>query len=59
MDNLKESFEEVADWCEKHLEEHRGQEIGMTFGRYSGPTGDWQDSRSVWRAKSGQRHSEN
>jgi hypothetical protein len=26
------SFEEVADWCEKHLEETRGREIGMTFG---------------------------
>ena len=32
MDNLKESFEDVADWCEKHLEEQRGPEIGMTFG---------------------------
>jgi hypothetical protein len=32
MDNLKESFEKVADWCEKHLEQQRGQEIGMTFG---------------------------
>ena len=32
MDNLKESFEDVADWCERHLEAHRGREIGMTFG---------------------------
>ena len=32
MDHLKEAFEEVADWCEKHLEEKRGPEIGMTFG---------------------------
>ena len=32
MDNLKASFEEVADWCEKHLEDQRGREIGMTFG---------------------------
>ena len=32
MDHLKESFEDVADWCEKHLEEQRGREIGMTFG---------------------------
>jgi len=32
MDNLKASFEDVADWCEKHLEEQRGREIGMTFG---------------------------
>ncbi len=32
MDQLKESFEGVADWCEKHLEEQRGPEIGMTFG---------------------------
>ena len=32
MDRLKESFEEVADWCEKHLEDKRGPEIGMTFG---------------------------
>ena len=32
MDNLKDSFEDVADWCEKHLEDKRGREIGMTFG---------------------------
>lgn len=32
MSNLKESFEDVADWCESHLEEKRGREIGMTFG---------------------------
>jgi hypothetical protein len=32
MDNLKESFEDVADWCENHLEDQRGREIGMTFG---------------------------
>ena len=32
MDNLKASFENVADWCEKHLEDKRGREIGMTFG---------------------------
>jgi hypothetical protein len=32
MDKLKESFEDVADWCEKHLEDCRGREIGMTFG---------------------------
>jgi len=32
MDNLKASFEDVADWCEKHLEDKRGREIGMTFG---------------------------
>src|SRR4029078_1539696 len=32
MDNLKASFEDVADWCEKLLEERRGREIGMTFG---------------------------
>lgn len=32
MDTLKESFEDAADWCEKHLERQRGQEIGMTFG---------------------------
>lgn len=32
MDNLKASFEDVADWCETHLEEKRGREIGMTFG---------------------------
>jgi len=32
MDNLKASFEDVADWCEKHLEEKRGREVGMTFG---------------------------
>jgi hypothetical protein len=32
MDSLKASFEDVADWCEKHLEDQRGPEIGMTFG---------------------------
>jgi len=32
MDNLKDSFEAVADWCEKQLEEKQGREIGMTFG---------------------------
>lgn len=32
MNNLKASFEEVADWCERHLEGRRGREIGMTFG---------------------------
>ena len=32
MNALKESFEDVADWCEKHLEDQRGREIGMTFG---------------------------
>lgn len=32
MSDLKRSFEDVADWCEKHLEEKRGPEIGMTFG---------------------------
>ena len=29
---LEDSFEDVADWCEKHLEDRRGREIGMTFG---------------------------
>lgn len=32
MTNLKSSFEDVADWCERHLEDHRGREVGMTFG---------------------------
>ena len=32
MSNLKVSFENVADWCERHLEDQRGREIGMTFG---------------------------
>ena len=32
MDRIKESFDDVADWCEKHLEDQRGREIGMTFG---------------------------
>jgi hypothetical protein len=32
MNHLKELFEEVADWCEKHLENKRGREIGKTFG---------------------------
>lgn len=25
-------FNEVADFCERHLEATRGREIGMTFG---------------------------
>jgi hypothetical protein len=32
MNSLNGSFEDVADWCEKHLEIQRGREIGMTFG---------------------------
>jgi hypothetical protein len=32
MNTLRESFEDVADWCERHLEAQRGREIGMTFG---------------------------
>lgn len=32
MDSLKASFEDVADWCEKQLEDQRGREVGMTFG---------------------------
>lgn len=32
MSHLKEAFEDVADWCEKHLESQQGPEIGMTFG---------------------------
>lgn len=32
MNNLKSSFEDVADWCERHLEKHQGRESGMTFG---------------------------
>ncbi len=32
MGNLKDEFEDVADWCERHLEGERGREIGMTFG---------------------------
>lgn len=32
MNLLREAFEDVADWCERHLEAHRGREIGMTFG---------------------------
>lgn len=32
MDSLDVSFEDVADWCERHLEAQRGREIGMTFG---------------------------
>jgi hypothetical protein len=31
MQPLKGSFEDVADWCERHLEAQRGREIGMTF----------------------------
>jgi hypothetical protein len=32
MPLLNESFETVADWCERHLETIRGREVGMTFG---------------------------
>lgn len=32
MDKLKASFEDVADWCERHLEDRHGRAIGMTFG---------------------------
>ena len=32
MDDLKTAFEDVADWCERHLEDERGREVGMTFG---------------------------
>ena len=32
METLKASFEDVANWCEKHLEDERGRAIGMTFG---------------------------
>ena len=32
MDNLKNAFEDVANWCEKHLEDKQSREIGMTFG---------------------------
>lgn len=32
MQHLIDTFEEVADWCERHLEATRGREIGMTFG---------------------------
>ena len=29
---MKQSFEQVADFCERHLEATRGREINMTFG---------------------------
>jgi hypothetical protein len=29
---MKQSFEQVADFCERHLEATRGREIGMTLG---------------------------
>jgi hypothetical protein len=32
MNDLRESFDDVADWCEKHLEAKRGREFGMIFG---------------------------
>ena len=32
MPPLNDSFEAVADWCERHLETTRGREVGMTFG---------------------------
>lgn len=32
MHPTPESFEQVADFCERHVEANRGREIGMTFG---------------------------
>jgi len=32
MHPTQQSFQEVADFCERHLETARGREIGMTFG---------------------------
>jgi hypothetical protein len=32
MDNLKSSFDDVADWMERYLECLRGRKAGMTFG---------------------------
>ena len=32
MSLLNDSFEAVADWCERHLETTRGREGGMTVG---------------------------
>ncbi len=32
MGNLRQEFEDVADWCERHLEGRRGREVGMLFG---------------------------
>jgi hypothetical protein len=32
MNSLQQSFEDVADWCERHLEAQKGRAIGMTFG---------------------------
>lgn len=32
MHPTQQSFEQVADFCERHLETTRGREIGMTFG---------------------------
>lgn len=32
MHNTPDAFQELADFCERHLEATRGREIGMTFG---------------------------
>lgn len=32
MNNLKSSFDDVADWMERYLESQRGLKVGMTFG---------------------------
>lgn len=32
MNHTHDSLEQVADFCERHLESTRGPEIGMTFG---------------------------
>ena len=35
MHSTQESFQEVSDFCERHLEATRGREIGVTFGAVS------------------------
>lgn len=32
MTPSQDSFEDVADWCERYLEAQHGLEVGMTFG---------------------------
>lgn len=53
METLKSSFEDVADWCERHLETQRGREIGMTFGRDTGLRSPGRSSLSASRREAG------
>lgn len=61
MHPTQQSFEQVADFCERHLEATRGREIGMTFGaaiqalgRLSAHPGDEDDPEWRWLNERGE-----